>query len=243
MALWGDIDVAAVTGTVTTNGSVDVVGSGTSFTTELAVGEYIVFSNQAGVEYQIKSITDDDNLVLTTATTNTNATNLTMTKTEKPAYDNENVFGINAAEAPGGVTPGWVKVTNGTGGRAGRTQYETLVAFGDPAKPSESSDLDTGLFGVITLSTVADQEAASGEAEAFSVTATTTNNVVPSFQWQLRTTGSYADLANGGVYGDVTTATLAITDNTGLNGNRYRCVVSGAGATTVISNGAKLIES
>jgi len=240
MALWGDIDVAAVTGTgVTTNKSVNVSATNGEFTTELAVGEYVVFSNQAGVEYQINSITDDDNLVLTTATTNTNATNLTMTKTEKPAYDNENVFGINAAEAPGGVTPGWVKVTNGTGGRAGRTQYETLVAFGDPAKPSESSDLDTGLFGVITLSTVADQEAASGEAEAFSVTATTTNSVTATFQWQVQTggTGAFADI-NG-----ATASTLTIGDNSGLDGNRYRCVVSGTGATTVTSNSALLTET
>ena len=244
MALWGDIDVAAVTGTVTTNSSVNVVGSGTSFTTELAVGEYIVFSNQAGVEYQIKSITDNENLVLYTVTTGAAAGSLTATKTEKPTYDNENVVGMTSAEAGTlGAGPGWVKVTEGTGGRAGRVQYETLVAFGDHTKPSESANLDDATFGVITLATIADVSAASGTAETIQVVATTTNNVVPSYQWQLRTTGSYADLANGGVYGDVTTDTLAISSNAGLNGNRYRCVVSGAGATTVKSNGAKLIET
>ena len=247
MALWGDIDVAAVTGTnITTNGSANVVCGGGDglFTTELAVGEYLVFSNQAGVEYQIKSITDKDNLVLTAVTTNTNAANLTATKTEKPTYDNTNVVGMTSAEAGTiGAGPGWVKVTEGTGGRAGRVQYETLVAFGDHTKPSESSNLDDATFGVITLATIADVSAASGSAETIQVVATTTNNVVPSYQWQLRTTGSYANLANGGVYGDVTTDTLAISSNAGLNGNRYRCVVSGAGATTVISNGAKLIES
>ena len=246
MALWGDIDVAAVTGTgVTTNGSVNVSCTNGEFTTELAVGEYVVFSNQAGVEYQIKSITDDDNLVLTTATTNTNASNLTMTKTEKPTYDNTNVFGINAAEAPGGVTQGWVKVTNGTGGRAGRVQYETLVAFGDHTKPSESANLDNAQFGVITLSTVADQTAASGSTESFAVTATTTNNVVATFQWQLQTggTGDFTNISNGGVYSNATTATLGISNNNGLSGNRYRCVVSGTGATTVISNEALLTES
>jgi hypothetical protein len=243
MALWGDIDVAAVTGTnITTNSSVDVVcaGGDGAFTTELAVGEYLVFSNQAGVEYQIKSITDNNNLALTAVTTNADAANLTATKTEKPAYDNENVFGITSAEAgTTGASPGWVKVTNGTGNRAGRVQYETLVAFGDHTKPSESADLDTGLFGVITLSTVADQSAATGQAEAFSVTATTTNSVTATFQWQVQTggTGAFADIAGA------TTGTLTIADNTGLGGNRYRCVVSGTGATTVTSNSALLTET
>jgi len=246
MALWGDIDVAAVTGTVTTNGSVDVVGSGTSFTTELAVGEYITVSNQAGAEYQIKEITDDTNLVLYTITTGTAAGSLTVTKTEKPTYDNENVFGITSAEAGAtGAGPGWVKVTNGTGNRAGRVQYETLVAFGDHTKPSESANLDDALFGEISLSTVADQSAATGQAEAFSVTATTTNNVVATFQWQLQTggTGAFADISNAGVYSNATTATLGISDNTGLDGNKYRCVVSGTGATSVTSNAALLTES
>lgn len=41
------------------------------------------------------------------------------------------VFGVNAAEAAvanGPASPGWVRVVTGTGGRAGRKTYETLVA-------------------------------------------------------------------------------------------------------------------
>lgn len=43
-----------------------------------------------------------------------------------------NVFGVDKAEAVvtgKGVAPGWVRVTTGSGGRAGRVTYETLVAF------------------------------------------------------------------------------------------------------------------
>lgn len=36
------------------------------------------------------------------------------------------VFGVNKSEAQG-AAPGWVRVTKGTGGRAGRINYETLV--------------------------------------------------------------------------------------------------------------------
>ena len=245
MALWGDIDITAnLSGTVQTDGTAVVQGS-TDFTAQLTVGEYVTFSNQAGVEYQVKRIIDANDFELTTVAGNTNASGLNVKRSEKPTYDNEDVFGINAAEAPGGVTPGWVKVTNGTGGRAGRVQYETLVAFGDHTKPSEASDADAGQFGVITLSTVADQAAASGSGESFSVTATTTNNVVATFQWQLQTggTGAFTDLSDAGVYSDTDTNTLVISDNTGLDGNRYRCVVSGTGATSVTSNAALLTES
>ena len=246
MALWGDIDVAAVTGTgVTTNGSVNVSCTNGEFTTELAVGEYVVFSNQAGVEYQIKSITDDDNLVLTTATTNTNASNLTMTKTEKPTYDNENVFGITSAEAGAtGAGPGWVKVTNGTGGRAGRVQYETLVAFGDHTKPSESANLDDAQFGVITLGGTVDDEAVSEGAQAtfaFDVAPTVTNNVTLTFQWQK------LDAVTGGDFADISGATSASYQTPATaaadNGDKFRVVVSGTGCTSVTSNEATLTVS
>lgn len=50
------------------------------------------------------------------------------------AASNVTVYGVDAVEAgvAGGDVPhtGWVKVTRGEGGRAGRTQYEVLVAGG-----------------------------------------------------------------------------------------------------------------
>lgn len=40
------------------------------------------------------------------------------------------VFGVDTTEAGlAGVTPGWVKRIEGTGGRTGRTTQETLVAM------------------------------------------------------------------------------------------------------------------
>ena len=58
------------------------------------------------------------------------------------------VFGVDAAEV--GVTQaathsGWVRVTEGTGGRAGRKQYEVLVAggiTGDATDFANTSTLD-----------------------------------------------------------------------------------------------------
>lgn len=53
------------------------------------------------------------------------------------------VYGVDAVEAgvAGGDVPhtGWVKVTRGEGGRAGRTQYEVLVAGGITGDASDDT--------------------------------------------------------------------------------------------------------
>ena len=63
-----------------------------------------------------------------------------------------------------------------------------------------------------------------------------------TYQWQEKVgTGSFANLANGGIYSTVTAATLTLTGVTaGMNGNKYRCVV-GTCLTPVNSFDADLI--
>ena len=62
-----------------------------------------------------------------------------------------------------------------------------------------------------------------------------------TYQWQEKVpTGSFANLANGGVYSNVTSTTLTITSATAaMNNNKYRCVV-GTCTTPVISFEANL---
>lgn len=56
------------------------------------------------------------------------------------------------------------------------------------------------------------------------------NLVGSSYQWQVDTGSGYADIANGGVYGGATTATLTlINPPTSYVGYKYRCVVDGTG--------------
>ena len=75
----------------------------------------------------------------------------------------------------------------------------------------------------------------------FSITATGTGI---SYQWQVSSNGgtSYSDLANGGGYSGVTTATLTINPVSfaTMNNNLYRCNVSGVCTPVASSNGAKL---
>ena len=246
MALWGDIDISAnKTGTVTTTtSSTTVNGDGTAFTTELEVGQYITITGDStGTEHQIKSITSNTVLELYANPTEAES-GKAFQVTTKPAYDNTNVFGINAAEAPGGVTPGWVKVTNGTGGRAGRTQYETLVAFGDHTKPSEASDADAGQFGELSFaSNISGGTRTGAGTVAFAVTMTQDNTLSPTYQWQKSTDGgvTFANVADGsaassGTNNVTSTYTTASFANAAAAVNvAYRVVVSATGANSVTS--------
>jgi hypothetical protein len=71
------------------------------------------------------------------------------------------------------------------------------------------------------------QSVSAGSAANFTVT--TTGGV--SFQWQ-EYTGSWNDISNGGAYSGATSATLSITTAIGMNGRKYRCVVSGCSGST-----------
>lgn len=140
MALWGNKDTKAVTGTVdVTQNSAAVAGTDTAFTTELKPGQSLVI---ASVEYKILSIASDTSLTLATVYAGTTATELTITANEQPAYvpaaDLDEVFGVDAAEAAvagnkakGINTPGWVQYRTYTDS-AGATRHkaETLVAMG-----------------------------------------------------------------------------------------------------------------
>jgi hypothetical protein len=77
---------------------------------------------------------------------------------------------------------------------------------------------------------------AKGQNTSFSITASGSGL---SYLWQLSTNGgsSYSDLANGGVYSGVTTATLNITGAPlSMNGYLFRCRVSGTCTPQAFSN-------
>lgn len=89
-----------------------------------------------------------------------------------------------------------------------------------------------GILTVNTPVTVTSQPAASvtcsGSNTSFTVVV---NGTTPAFQWQESTNGGAAwnNITNGGIYSGATTATLSISNvTTSMNGNQYRCVVTGA---------------
>jgi len=81
----------------------------------------------------------------------------------------------------------------------------------------------------------------AGLQTTFTVAATGTT---PAYQWQESTNGggTWNNLANGGVYSGVTTATLTLTGVTaGMSGYQYRCVVNGAATCTSANSTAGIL--
>lgn len=162
------------------------------------------------------------------------------------------VFGVSvgemadtAGEAGGVAHAGWVLRKEGTGGRAGRVHYEVLVA-GSSITGDGSDDAVFPDFSITITTQPSDDESATGQAVIFEVAAVTVpSGGTLSYQWQESTDdgASFADLTEAGVYSDVDTDRLAISDNTGLDGNQYRCVVSVVGGGDVNSDAATLTES
>lgn len=115
-------------------------------------------------------------------------------------------------------------VTTGMNGN----RYRCVVSGTcNPAVNSAAAILTVNTPVAITAQPSTQSVCATGTI-SFSVTATGTS---PAYQWQESTNGgtSWTAITNGGVYSGATTNTLTLTNITaGMNGNQYRCVVSGS---------------
>jgi len=81
---------------------------------------------------------------------------------------------------------------------------------------------------------------AAGNNTSFSVAATGT---LLTYQWQLSTNGgsTWNDQVDGGIYSNMTTATMNIIGATaGMTGYKYRCVINGSCSPSATSNSATL---
>jgi len=87
----------------------------------------------------------------------------------------------------------------------------------------------------------ASKTVASGATTFAVVAASEPAGVTLAYQWQISVSnGAWTNISNAGVYSTATTATLNISDVAGLNGNRYRAVITGSNVKTQNSNIAKL---
>lgn len=134
---------------------------------------------------------------------------------------------------------GWVLRKEGTGGRAGRVQYETLVAMGSMANDGEDAILKDVKISFGTQP--ADLTKAAADAATFTVAVTSVPaGATVTYQWQANTGAGFANLTNTGVYTGATAATLNISAAAGLNGVQYRALALSAGANTITSRAAVL---
>lgn len=168
--------------------------------------------------------------------------NVTNGETGVQAYGKTPVgtFGVDVVEAKqsaGVAHAGWVLKKEGTGGRAGRVSYETLVAMG-----SMISDGDVlPPLPVITIGTQPSaQTAVEGANAVFTVVASVSGTSTLSYQWQKAESTANTTFANisGATSATYETPALTVADD---NDDVYRVVVSGTnGAVGVTSNTALL---
>jgi hypothetical protein len=153
-----------------------------------------------------------------------------------------------AARAAGNDRPaasGWVLRTEGSGGRAGRVQMETLVAM-----RSITGDAEDVVFPDFALFITSQPEDATGEsAEDDQVVFNVSAESVPSgatiaYLWQYTTspgnTATFATTAAVSGFSGQTTTALTVNANTIADGTLVRVVVSAAGAANVVSDTALL---
>ena len=107
-----------LTGTITaTNGSTSVTGSGTSFTTQVAFGDYLSLN---GIQCLVSSVTNNTTIVLSTAYTGTTSTLSSVVSLKPAAFDGSYAgltvreFGISTSNSIATTTtPAIIKVTLG----------------------------------------------------------------------------------------------------------------------------------
>lgn len=157
-------------------------------------------------------------------------------------------FGVDTTEqqaSQGGPShAGWVLRTEGSGGRAGRVTYETLIAMGSMTGDAEDTILPD--YRIVISSQPQSDSDVTGNTVTFTVVAASVpTGATLAYRWQVDGgpgSETFANVANGGVYTNNTSPTLSISDNTGLDGNVYRVLITTAGAVPVYSANATLTE-
>jgi hypothetical protein len=250
MALWGNKDALALTGTVsTTITSATVTGSGTVFPTEVQVGDVIRINSTYA---KVTGITSNTVLTISPAWAIANTSGVSATLKQAPKHlaagsdatvqNVANIYGVDTTEAVAETTnPGWIYVNEYTDMHGNpRKKNEVLAAIG-----SITTDDEDVVFPdtVITINT----QPISNTAAAFSavsftvVTSTLPVGTTVNHRWQRAANANvaFADLTNAGTYSGANTATLSIANNSlAVSGSIYRVQLSAAGVTanTVSAN-------
>lgn len=254
MSAWGKADSKTASGTIELSSAGAVTGTSTAFTTQAKVGDVLTANS---IDFRITAIASDTACTVVDADTAgativAQAAGASYTLSEKPSmkansvggYASENIYGVDENEMAankdtGAAHAGWNHVrTIGS-----RTITETLVAM---SKNGITSDAEDVVFEdyLITIDTQpADFDATTGDPATVSVDASITGTGgTITYLWQVSTDGATWNSASGGVYSDGDTDTLAISDATGLDTYRYRCLLNATGADQVVSDIATLTE-
>lgn len=152
--------------------------------------------------------------------------------------DTNEVTAERAARQARPAHAGWVLRTEGSGGRAGRVTQEVLVAMGSMGNDAEDAIYQDYLVTITSQPSADSANSAANETASFVIAATTTPaGGSLSYQWQGNSSGSFANLSNGGGIGGATTTTLTLDANT-VAAQHVRVLVGVTGGNTVTSSAA-----
>ncbi len=208
-------------------GSADIDGDGKNDIVNVAHGFYVL-RNVIG-EISPPTITSFSPVVGVVGT----AVTITGTNFITP-FSNTVAFNGTAATIAGS-TATTLTVTVPVGATTGPIQ----VTIG--CTSIASSNFTVGAPATITITTQPSNFITCvGQTATFTTAASGTTNI--TYQWQFSTTlgGTYNDIANGGGYSNVSTASLSVNTTGNFGAGFYRCQVNGDFAPTVFSIPAEL---
>lgn len=156
----------------------------------------------------------------------------TNAKVGQFGFDNNEMSAAEGSAKP--AHAGWSLRTEGTGGRAGRVFYETLVAMGSMGGDASDDTIAPDYKLRITTQPSSNTWASGNSVTLRVVAASTPSGASLTYKWQQSYAGAlvWADVAGA------TSATLVLADNAVANGNTYHVIVSATGAVPVTSANA-----
>lgn len=161
------------------------------------------------------------------------------------------LFGVDSQEINvlnnKGAHTGWNIKTQGSGGRAGRVTYETLVAMNNMIVDGDAQLLPNVAITLTinpTASVVANASYANSATFAATTSLTGNTAAVLTYQWQVNNSGSWTNVVNGtpsntNYTGGTTNTLLVKPADTTVNTFKFRAIVTAAdqGVTSTSANG------
>ena len=250
MALWGNKEALALTGTVaTTNGLATVTGTSTVFLDEVDVGDVITINSTFA---KVIGITSNTALTISPAWGIANTTGVSATLEQSPKWlaagsdlttqSIGKVFGVDVAEATANnEIPGWV-YTNVYTDMHGNIRRKSEVLCTLATITTDAEDTVYPDVKIVIGTQPSNATVGAGNTASFTIVATTlpTGGTV-NYRWQraANSIAAFADLTNAGTYANTTTPVLAIANSSvAVSGSVYRVQMSGTGqsANTVSAN-------
>lgn len=197
----------------------------------------------AAAQVNLTPNTDNQTLLFGNTTADAFVTGATIGQFGFDTAEQEAVSGDSGIAGP--AHAGWVLRTEGSGGRAGRVFYETLVAMGSMSGDDEDTVAPDYRIRITTQPAANTGNSTTLDVVTFRVAAATTPaGGTPTYLWQYTTdpgnTATWATTAAVSGFSGQTTGTLSVNSAIIATNTLVRAVVSASGATSVTSGSAKL---